>query len=421
MVILLSGNALTIVASVVVFLFVTILLVILLLYAKKKLMPEGIASVSINKGENKFDVDMGGTLLSALSENEIFLPAACGGAGTCGLCRCQIVEGGGAILPTEVGFFSRKEIRDHWRLACQAKIKNNMEVKVSESALGVKKWECEVVSNKNVTTFIKDLILRLPEGEHLNFLAGEYIQFDIPAYELKYTDFNIEKEFHSNWKKFKMWDLTVKNDEPTVRAYSMANYPAEDEIILNIRIAIPPFDRSSPTGFKSVPTGIASSYLFNLKPGDKITASGPFGDFYPILDSGREMMYIGRGAGMAPLRSHIFHLLKTLNVRDRKITYWYEVRSKEDIFYEEEFRALEKEFPNFTFNLALRMPLPEDNWTGYIGLAHDVIYKNYLINHDAPEDIEYYMCGPSAMAKSMQTMLNNLGVPDEMIMFDDFG
>ncbi len=421
MVILLAGTVLTITVSIVVFLLVTMILVVLLLYAKKKLIPEGTVTISINDGEKKLDVNMGGSILTTLGDSKIFLPSACGGGGTCGQCRCQVTEGGGAILPTEVGFFTRKEIQNNWRLGCQVKIKNDLEIKVPESVLGVKKWECEVVSNRNVATYIKEFVVRLPEGEHLNFVSGGYIQIDIPAYNLKYSDFAIDEKFHGEWSQYKMWDLTCKNDEPTMRAYSMANYPAEGDIVmLNVRIATPPFDRAT-GGFMNVSPGIASSYIFNLKPGDKVMVSGPFGEFHPILDSNREMLYIGGGAGMAPLRSHILHLLKTLKITDRKISYWYGARSKGEIFYEEDFRALEKEFPNFTFNIALSAPLPEDNWTGYTGFIHDVIYKNYLVNHDAPEDIEYYMCGPGPMANAVKVMLDNLGVPAEMLMFDDFG
>jgi Na+-transporting NADH:ubiquinone oxidoreductase subunit F len=296
-----------------------------------------------------------------------------------------------------------------------------MDVKVSESVLGVKKWECEVISNKNVATYIKEFLVRLPEGEHLNFTPGGYIQIDIPKYSLKYSEFAIEEEFRAEWDQYRMWNLTCKNVEPTMRAYSMANYPAEgDVVMLNIRIATPPYDRAT-GGFMRVSPGIASSYIFNLKPGDKVMVSGPFGEFHPILDSGREMLYIGGGAGMAPMRSHILHLLNTLRITDRKISYWYGARSKGEIFYEEDFRKLEKEFPNFTFNIALSAPLPEDNWTGYTGFIHEVIYKNYLIDHDAPEDIEYYMCGPAPMANAVEVMLDNLGVPAEMLMFDDFG
>jgi Na+-transporting NADH:ubiquinone oxidoreductase subunit F len=421
MIFLLAGNALTITVSIIVFLIVTLFLVVLLLFAKSKLIPEGKVNISINDGEKNLEVDMGGSLLATLGDNKIFLPSACGGGGTCGVCRCQVVEGGGTILPTETGFFSRKEIQDNWRLGCQVKVKNNLVIKIPESVLGVRKWECEVVSNENVATYIKEFIVRLPQGEHLNFVSGGYIQIDIPTYDLKYSEFEIDERFREEWGKFKMWDLTCRNEEPTTRAYSMANYPAEGDIVmLNVRIATPPFNRDT-GGFMNVSPGIASSYIFNLKPGDKVMVSGPFGEFHPILDSKREMLYIGGGAGMAPLRSHILHLLKTLKITDRKISYWYGARSKGEIFYEEDFRELEKEFPNFSFHIALSAPLPEDNWTGDVGFIHNVIYNNYLKDLDEPEDIEYYMCGPGVMADAVKGMLDSLGVPPEMLMFDDFG
>jgi Na+-transporting NADH:ubiquinone oxidoreductase subunit F len=300
-------------------------------------------------------------------------------------------------------------------------VKNDVKIKMDESILGVKKWECEVVSNKNVATFIKEFVVKLPEGEHLNFISGGYIQIDIPKYDLKFTDFAIEEQFRGDWDKFKMWDLACTNEEETMRAYSMANYPAEGDIVmLNVRIATPPFDRAT-GGWMNVKPGIASSYIFNLKPGDKVMVSGPFGEFHPLLNTKREMLYIGGGAGMAPLRSHVLHLLNTLKISDRKITYWYGARSKKEIFYEEDFRKLEREFPNFTFNIALSEPQPEDNWTGMVGFIHQVIHDEYLSKHDAPEDVEYYMCGPGPMAKAVEKMLWDLGVPREMLMFDDFG
>ncbi|HOH55329.1 MAG TPA: NADH:ubiquinone reductase (Na(+)-transporting) subunit F, partial [Paludibacteraceae bacterium] len=348
-------------------------------------------------------------------------PSACGGKGTCAQCRCQVLEGGGEILPTETGHFSRKEIKDNWRLGCQVKVKNDLSIKIPESILSIKKWECEVISNKNVATFIKELIVKLPDGEHLNFLPGSYIQIDIPKYELKFSEFEVEERFRPDWDKMHLWDLTCSNDEETMRAYSMANYPAEGDIVmLNVRIATPPIDRA--TGkFLDVKPGIASSYIFKLKPGDKVNVSGPFGEFHPIINSKREMLYIGGGAGMAPLRSHILHLLKTLKVTDRKISYWYGARSKNEIFYEQDFRELEKEFPNFSFHIALSEPLPEDNWTGPVGFIHNVIYNEYLKFHEEPEEVEYYMCGPGPMAKAVEKMLDDLGVPREMLMFDDFG
>ena len=409
-----------VITSLVVFLLVILLLVIILLVAKQYLVASGDVTITIN-GEKEVIAPAGSTLLNTLSSQNIFLPSACGGGGSCAQCKCQVIEGGGEILPTETVHFSRKEIKDNWRLGCQVKVKNDVKIKMDESILGVKKWECEVVSNKNVATFIKEFVVKLPEGEHLNFISGGYIQIDIPKYDLKFTDFAIEEQFRGDWDKFKMWDLACTNEEETMRAYSMANYPAEGDIVmLNVRIATPPFDRAS-GGWMNVKPGIASSYIFNLKPGDKVMVSGPFGEFHPLLNTKREMLYIGGGAGMAPLRSHVLHLLNTLKISDRKITYWYGARSKKEIFYEEDFRKLEREFPNFTFNIALSEPQPEDNWTGMVGFIHQVIHDEYLSKHDAPEDVEYYMCGPGPMAKAVEKMLWDLGVPREMLMFDDFG
>lgn len=403
-----------------IFLIMILLLVFILLVAKKYLVPSGKVKITIND-EKEIETETGSSLLSTLSSQKIFLPSACGGGGSCAQCRCQVLEGGGEILPTETVHFSRKQQQAHWRLGCQVKVKNDMKILIPESVLGIRKWECEVISNRNVATFIKEFVVRLPNDEHLNFIPGSYSQIDIPAYELKYSDFDIEEKFRGDWEHFKMFDLTCKNTEPTMRAYSMANYPAEGDIEkLNVRIATPPFDRVN-GGFQKVPPGIASSYIFSLKPGDKVMVSGPYGDFHPILNSKKEMLYIGGGAGMAPLRSHILHLLKTLDIRDRKISYWYGARSRAEIFYEEDFRKLEKEFPNFSFHIALSAALPEDNWTGPTGFIHDVIYNNYLKEHDAPEDIEYYMCGPGPMSKAVENMLWNLGVPEENLMYDNFG
>ena len=409
-----------IITSLIVFLLVILLLVIVLIVAKRYLVASGDVTITIN-GEKQVVAPAGSTLLNTLSTQSIFLPSACGGGGSCAQCKCQVVEGGGEILPTETVHFTRKEIKDNWRLGCQVKVKNDMSIKMDETILGVKKWECEVVSNNNVATFIKEFVVKLPEGEKLNFVSGGYIQIDVPKYDIKYSDFEVEDRFRGDWDKFKLWDLSCKNDEETMRAYSMANYPAEGDIVmLNVRIATPPWDRNANT-WMDVKPGICSSYIFNLKPGDKVQVSGPFGEFHPILNSKREMLYVGGGAGMAPLRSHILHLLNTLKITDRKISYWYGARSKNEIFYEEDFRKLEKEFPNFTFNIALSEPQPEDNWTGYVGFIHKVILDNYLADHDAPEDIEYYMCGPGPMAKAVEKMLYDLGVPREMLMFDDFG
>ncbi|MDR3140830.1 MAG: NADH:ubiquinone reductase (Na(+)-transporting) subunit F [Tannerellaceae bacterium] len=418
MIILMSGG-LTIASGAIIFLLITLILVGALLFAKAKLIPSGNVKMVVN-GEKEFGVPMGGTVISALQSKGIFLSSACGGSGSCGQCRCQVPEGGGNILPTEVGFFNRKQIKNNWRLGCQVKIKEDIKIQVPEEVFGVKEWECTVVSNHNVASFIKEFTVRLPEGEVMNFKPGSYAQIKIPTYDLKFADFAVDDCFKPEWDKFKMWDLACRNDEETVRAYSMANYPAEGNIItLNVRIATPPFDRNK-GGWMDVKPGIGSSFIFNLKPGDKVLMSGPYGDFH-ILNTKREMLYIGGGAGMAPLRSHLLHLFNTLKVTDRKISYWYGARSKSEIFYEEDFRAIEKEFPNFTFNIALSEPRPEDRWTGYTGFIHQVIHDNYLVNQDAPEDIEYYMCGPGPMANAVKGMLDSLGVPPEMLMFDDFG
>jgi len=329
------------------------------------------------------------------------------------------MEGGGSILPTETGFFNRKEQQDHWRLGCQVKIRENLKIKVPEAVMGIKKWECEVISNRNVATFIKEFVVRLPEGEVLDFEPGGYIQIDVPKYNASFRDFSIEEEYRADWEKYKMWDLGIKNSEETFRAYSMANYPAEKNLIkLNIRIATPPWDNARKQ-YKDVPPGICSTYIFSRKPGDKVTVSGPYGEFM-IKNTRNEMVYIGGGAGMAPLRSQIFHLFHTLK-SERIVSYWYGARSLREVFYEDEFRAIEKKFPNFRFNLALSEPLPEDNWTGYKGFIHQVLLDNYLSKIDDPEDIEYYFCGPPAMNNAVVGMLYNLGIPEENISFDDFG
>ncbi|HLP05337.1 MAG TPA: NADH:ubiquinone reductase (Na(+)-transporting) subunit F [Paludibacter sp.] len=417
---ILAINTTVLFASLSVFLLVILLLTITLLFAKRFLVAAGDVTLTIN-GEKELKVAAGGNLLNTLSAQKIFLPSACGGGGTCAQCKCQVIEGGGEILPTETGYFTRREIKDNWRLSCQVKVKDNMSIRMDEAILGIKKWECEVVSNNNVATFIKEFVVKLPEGEKLNFTPGGYIQIDVPKYTAKFSDFEIEERFRGDWDKFKMWNLACSNDEESMRAYSMANYPAEGDIVmLNVRIATPPFDKAT-GGFMNVKPGICSSYIFGLKAGDKVMVSGPFGDFFPNLDSKREMLYIGGGAGMAPLRSHILHLLKVLKIKDRKISYWYGARSKNEIFYESDFRELEAEFPNFTFHIALSEPQPEDNWTGSVGFIHQVILNNYLKDIDEPEDIEYYMCGPGPMAKAVENMLWNLGVPKEMLRFDDFG
>ncbi|MBR5783964.1 MAG: NADH:ubiquinone reductase (Na(+)-transporting) subunit F, partial [Bacteroidales bacterium] len=353
----------------------------------------------------------------------------CGGKGSCGQCRCRVPEGGGEILPTEKGFFTRKQIQDNWRLGCQVKVKENMKIIVPESVLGVKEWECTVISNKNVATFIKEFIVALPEGEHMDFVPGSYAQIKIPAYSMDY-DKDIDKsligdEYLPAWKNFGLFDLKCKNDTPTIRAYSMANYPAEgDRIMLTVRIATPPFKPKPQVGFQNVMPGIASSYIFTLKPGDKVIMSGPYGEFSPIFDSKRDMIWVGGGAGMAPLRAQIMHMTKTLRTTDRKMDYFYGARALNEVFYLEDFLQLEKEFPNFHFHLALDRPDPKADEAGVkytAGFVHNVMYETYLKNHPEPEDIEYYMCGPGPMSKAVVNMLDSLGVAKESIMFDDFG
>ncbi len=409
----------TMTVAVIVFLVVIISLVLMLIYAKSKLTPSGAVKITINN-EKVIETTAGNTLLLTLSNNKIFLPSACGGGGSCGMCKCQVIEGGGEILPTEVGFFTRKQIQQNWRLGCQVKVKNDMKIIVPEEVLGIKKWECEVISNKNVATFIKEFVVKLPEGEHLNFKSGGYIQIDVPKCEVDFSkDIYVEEEFRNEWDKYNMWSLKMINKEETFRAYSMANHPAENNIImLNVRIATPPWDKNT-NSFMKVNPGVCSSYIFSRKPGDKVWISGPYGEFF-LKNTDREMMFIGGGAGMAPMRSHIFHLFYTMRT-NRKVTFWYGARSKREIFYEEHFRKIEQEFPNFKFVIALSEPKPEDNWTGFTGFIHQVIYDQYLSKHEAPEDIEYYLCGPPAMNAAVLKMLDELGVPKEMIAFDDFG
>ncbi len=408
-----------IIISVVVFLAIVLALVGMLLYAKAKLTPSGPVKITIN-GEKEITVNAGSTLLSTLANEKIFLPSACGGGGTCAMCKCQVIEGGGSILPTETGYFTRKQVLDNWRLGCQVKVRDNMNIQIPAEVFGIKKWECEVVSNHNVATFIKEFVVKLPEGEFLDFRSGGYIQIDVPPCEVDFTkDISVEEEYRDEWDKFKIWDLKMKNTEPIFRAYSMANHPAEGNIImLNIRIATPPFDRKT-GGFMKVNPGICSSYVFSRKPGDKVTISGPYGEFH-IKHTNREMMFIGGGAGMAPMRSHIFDQFHTLKT-GRKATFWYGGRSMRELFYVDDFRAIEKDFPNFKFNIALSEPKPEDNWTGYTGFIHQVIIDNYLKNHAEPEEIEYYICGPPMMNQAVLKMLDDYGVPAENIAFDDFG
>ena len=401
------------------FLVVILLLIVILLYVRQKLVPSGPVKITINN-EKEVETNAGSTLLSTLSNQQIFLPSACGGGGTCGMCRVQVTDGGGTILPTETGFFSRKEQKNNWRLGCQVKVKEDLKIQIPPEIFGIKKWDCEVISNKNLATFIKEFVVKLPEGETLDFQSGGYIQIDVPKCEVDYKDIDVTDEYKPDWDKFNLWPLKMKNPEPIFRAYSMANHPAEGNIIkLNIRIATPPWDPKK-GAFMNVNPGICSSYIFSRKPGDKVTISGPYGEFH-IKNTKREMMYIGGGAGMAPLRSHIFHLLQTLKTKERKITYWYGGRSTRELFYVDEFRALEKEFPNFTFNIASSEPQPEENWTGYTGFIHQVNIDNYLKDHPDPDEIEYYFCGPPMMNKAVLKMLDDFGVPPEMIAYDDFG
>jgi Na+-transporting NADH:ubiquinone oxidoreductase subunit F len=382
-------------------------------------MPSGEVTININDGEKELVVEPGQTLLSALGSNKIFLPSACGGGGTCAMCRCQVDSGAGSILPTETGYFTRKEQANNWRLACQVKVKEDLSMQIPHEVMGIKKWECTVVSNDNQATFIKEFVVKLPEGEILDFKSGGYIQIDVPKIDVDFKDIEVGEEYREEWEKFGMFDLKMKNPEPTYRAYSMANHPAEGNIVmLNIRIATPPWDRVA-GGFMKVNPGICSSFIFSRKPGDKVTVSGPYGEFF-IKETEREMMFIGGGAGMAPMRSHIFHLFHTVRT-GRKATFWYGARSKKEIFYEDHFRAIEKEFPNFKFTIALSEPLPEDNWDGATGFIHQVIHDEYLSKHEEPEDIEYYLCGPPMMNDAVTKMLYDMGVPDEMVAFDDFG
>lgn len=418
MILLSIGIGTIVLLSIAVFLLVILLLVALLIFARAKLTPQGNVNITIND-EKEIEVNPGSSLLSTLSNEKVFLPSACGGGGTCGMCRVQITDGGGSILPTEKGFFSRKEQQDNWRLGCQVKVREDMKIQVPAEIFGIKKWECEVVSNNNVATFIKEFVVKLPEGEHLDFRSGGYIQIDVPKTEVEFKDMDIDEEYHGDWDHFKMWDLKMKNSEPLFRAYSMANHPAEGNIVmLNIRIATPPWDRKK-NGFMNVNPGICSSYIFSRKPGDKVTISGPYGEFF-IKDTKREMMFIGGGAGMAPMRSHIFHLFKTEHT-DRKATFWYGGRSKKELFYVDQFEEIEKENENFDFHIALSEPLPEDDWKGKTGFIHQVVFDNYLANHPEPEEIEYYLCGPPMMNAAVLKMLDDLGVPKEMIAFDDFG
>ena len=414
-----------IVISVVAFLVVTLLLVGLLLFAKAKLTPSGTVKIDINNGSKVLEVAPGGSLLGTLGNEKIFLPSACGGKGSCGQCKCRVISGGGTILPTEVGFFNRKQILNNWRLGCQVKVKEDMKIEVPESALSVKKWECEVISNNNVATFIKEFCVKIPDGETLNYRSGGYIQVDVPAITVDYKDIDVDPQFREDWEKMGVYNLKMVNPTPTLRAYSMATYPAEGNIIkLNVRIATPPFDRVK-GGFADVNPGICSSYIYSLKPGDKVTISGPYGEFF-VPDNcpdDQEFVFIGGGAGMAPMRSHIMHLFKTEKT-NRKVNFFYGARSLKEAFYLEDYAQIEKEFPNFKFHLALDRPDPEADKAGvpYVaGFVHNVLYETYLKNHEAPEDILYLMCGPPMMAQSVVNLLDSLGVPSENILFDNFG
>lgn len=425
-----------IIASIVVFLAITFLLVGMLLGVKARLMPSGPVKLFIN-GEKDVEVSSGSTLLSTLGDNKIFLPSACGGGGTCIQCKCIVKDGGGEILPTEAPHFSRKEIAEGWRLGCQVKVKQDMVIEVPEEVFGIKKFAAKVVRNWNVASFIKEFVVEIPEDMH--YEAGGYIQIEVPACEVDFKDIDISahpeehpedlNKFKLEWDKFNLWDLKMKNPELVERAYSMASFPAEGkEIMLNVRIATPPFDRAK-NGWADVNPGVASSYIFSLKAGDPVTISGPYGEFF-INHSEAEMLYVGGGAGMAPMRSHLYHLFRTLKT-GRKVTFWYGGRSKRELFYTEHFRALERDFPNFKFYIALSEPLEEDNWKvkdgldgegdGFIGFVHQVVIDNYLNDHESPEDIEVYFCGPPLMNQAVEKMAEDFGVPDENVRFDDFG
>ena len=411
--------------AIVAFLAVMLVLVLLLLFAKAKLTSSGPVKIDINDGDKVLEVAAGSTLLNTLGEQGIFLPSACGGKGACGQCKCQVVEGGGSILPTETGFFNRRQILDNWRLGCQVKVKEDMKIKVPASVLSIKKWECEVVSNHNVATFIKEFVVKLPEGEHLNFRSGGYIQIDVPAITVDYKDIDVDPEYREDWEKMGVFNLKMVNPEPQVRAYSCATYPAEGDIIkLNVRIATPPFDRAK-GGFMDVNPGVCSSYIYSLKPGDKITMSGPFGEFFlpDNLPDDQELVFIGGGAGMAPMRSHIMHLFRTEKTK-RPVSFFYGARSLKEAFYLDDYHQIEKDFPNFRFNLALDRPDPEADAAGVKytpGFVHNVLYETYLKNHEEPEGIIYLMCGPPMMSQSVVNLLDSLGVPPENILFDNFG
>ena len=422
-------NSTAILLSIGVFLAVILLLVVVLLVAKRYLVASGNVKIVVNE-DKEFEVPVGGSLLSTMANAGVFLPSACGGKGSCGQCKCQVLEGGGEMLPTEQVHFSRKEQKAHWRLGCQVKVKEDLKIKVPESVLGVKEYECTVISNKNVATFMKEFKVQLPPGAHMDFEPGSYSQIRIPKFDaIRYADYDkslIGEQYLPAWEKFGMFDLVCTNPEDTIRAYSMANYPAEGDVfMLTVRIATPPFKpKDQGTGFMDVNPGIASSYIWSLKPGDKVIMSGPYGEFRPVYDSKKEMIWVGGGAGMAPLRAQIMHMTKTLNCRDREMHYFYGARALNEVFYLDDFLNLEKEFPNFHFHLALDRPDPKADELGIKytpGFIAPVLGDTYLKQHDAPEDIEYYLCGPPMMAKTVLDLLHSLGVEDQDIRFDNFG
>lgn len=401
-----------VIASAVVFTGIIVLLVVLLLALSSRLSPGGEVTINVNEGHKTLATTPGQSLLGALAENSIFIPSGCGGGGTCGMCKCRVTQGGGDVLATELGFIKKPERREGVRLACQVKVREDMDIVVPEEVLEVKKWECTVTSNRNVATFIKEFVVELPPGETLNFKAGGYIQIDIPPYALDFASFDIDAQYRGDWEQHGMLQLHAESDEPCFRAYSMANHPAEgNRVMLNVRIAAPPRGMN-------VPPGIASSYIFNLKPGDKVMISGPYGEFL-MQDTDREIVFIGGGAGMAPMRSHIFDLFHTRKTC-RKVSFWYGARSKREIFYDEDFRAIAREFENFSYHVALSEPLPEDDWDGPVGFIHTVALKQYLDTHDDPTEVEYYLCGPPMMISAVNKMLYNLGVDEEMIAYDEF-
>ncbi len=430
----------TIIFAVLVFVSVILALSFMLIFARKRLVPQGEVKIVVNGDEsNPLMVSPGSSLLSALSDRSVFLPSACGGGGTCAMCECHVEEGGGDVLPTELNHLTRREVAEHKRLACQVKVRSDMKIRIPEEIFGIKKWECEVVSNYNVATFIKEFVVKLPEGEILDFESGGYIQIDVPEIVCDFDKIDITShpglgkdpmEFKPEWDKYGLWSLSMKNDEEQFRAYSMANHPAEGNIVmLNIRIATPPWDRKA-NGWMQVNPGVCSSYVFTRNPGDKVTISGPYGEFF-IKPTKKEMVYIGGGAGMAPLRSHIFHLFHTMKTNERKVSYWYGGRSRRELFYTDDFRSIEKDFDNFRYYVALSNATDEDKWTvmdnidgegdGFTGFIHQVLYDQYLSKHPEPEEVEYYLCGPPLMLQAALKMLDELGVPEENIAFDDFG